>query len=196
MMNTMIVAAVTNFSGTTTPDKNGEQPVMLQCIAGTMPNRNVLSGTVAKRTGIEVGKTYLMNVRESGFDDIFGTDFTFIKIAALDNALDIVRASKELGEPKIQAIERPAGFEEKYVRKGDAVEGQRAKRIKEGVYHPSYNTTIGDHRTADQITEGTSTNSGGEILSDENDEGLPGEQMQGMESLPKSLLKPKGEQNR
>ena len=65
--NEMIVVAVTPFSGTDTPDKNGSDPVMLQLIAGKMPNRNVLSGTVASRAGIQVGKSYLMNVRENGY---------------------------------------------------------------------------------------------------------------------------------
>lgn len=162
-LNTMIVASVTNFSGTTTPDKNGETPVMLQCIAGQMPNRNVLSGTVARRAGFEVGKTYLCNVRETGYDDIFGPDYTFIKVMELDNGLDIVRAAKELGEPRILFVVRPEGFSNVYSRKGDAVESNRAKRIKEGSYHPAYPTTIGQHDTAAAIRRGSSQNSGGEL---------------------------------
>lgn len=162
-LNTMIVASVTNFSGTTTPDKNGETPVMIQCIAGQMPNRNVLSGTVAMRAGFEVGKTYLVNVRETGYDDIFGPDFTFIKVMELNNGLDIVRAAKELGEPRVLFVTRPEGFESVYRRKGDAVESNRAKRIKEGAYHPAYPTTIGHHETAQQIRRGSSQNTGGEL---------------------------------
>src|ERR1044072_259043 len=164
MLTTMIVAAVTNFSGTTTTDKNGENPMMLQCIAGQMPNRNVLSGTVGRRAGFEVGKTYLVNVRETGYDDIFGPYFTWIKVMELTSGLDIVRAVKELGDPRIQFIQRPEGFQEKYQRKGDAVESQRSRRIKEGTYHPLYPTTIADHETADHITKGSSINSGGRII--------------------------------
>lgn len=163
-MNTLIVAAVTNFSGTTTPDKNGEMPVMLQCIAGTMPNRNVLAGTVAMRNGFEVGKTYLVNVRENGTDEFFGPDFSFIKVKELESGFDIIRAAKELGEAKIHRVDRPEGFSANYVRKGDAVEGQRAQRIRAGVYHPALFSTVADHKTARQITEGSSINSGGEIL--------------------------------
>lgn len=164
MLNTMIVAAVTNFSGTTTPDKNGQNPVMLQCIAGTMPNRNVLAGTVAQRAGFDVGKTYLVNVRETGFDKIFGADFTFIKIMELTSGLDIVRAAKELGEAKILYVERPEGFEQHYQRKGTAVESNRAVRIREGLYEPAVATTIADHRTASQRIIGTSVNSGGRVV--------------------------------
>lgn len=156
MFNEMIVVAVTPFSGTSTPDKNGENPVMLQCIAGRMPNRNVMSGTVAKRTGIEIGKTYLMNVREQGIDQQFGQDFTFVKIKELLNGTDIIQASKELGEAIILEIKRPEGFEDNYQRKSDAIESLRTKRIKEGLYKPIQTQNI-NHSTAKEVKEGSST---------------------------------------
>lgn len=163
MLNNMIVASVTGFSGTTTPDKNGNSPVMLQCIAGQMPNRNVLAGTVAQRAGIEVGKTYLVNVRETGYDDVFGPDYTFIKIMELKSGLDIVQAARELGEPRILYVQRPEGFEQHYERRGDAVESNRTKRMKAGVYHPTVQTTVRDHTTARDVKDGTSVGSGGTI---------------------------------
>lgn len=163
MFNEMIVAAVTTFSGTTTPDKNGEAPVMLQCIAGVMPNRNVLSGTVAMRAGFEVGKTYLINIREQGYDVTYGPDYTYIKVMELSTGLDIVRACKELGEPKVLYVERPEGFEEVYQRKGDAVESYRSIRMKEGKYIPAQRTTVANHRTAREVTFGTSIDTGGTL---------------------------------
>jgi hypothetical protein len=156
MFNEMIVVSVTPFSGTSTADKNGENPVMLQCIAGRMPNRNVLSGTVARRAGIEVGKTYLMQVRESGFDKVFGPDFTFIKIMEIENAEDVAKTVKQIGQPHVFTVERPEGFEQVYQRKGDAVEGNRTKRIKEGQYIPALRTST-SHQTADEIIDGSST---------------------------------------
>ena len=153
--NEMIVVAVTPFSGTDTPDKNGSDPVMLQLIAGKMPNRNVLSGTVAARAGIQVGKSYLMNVRENGFDKLFGPDFTFIKIMELTTAEDLVRASKELGKPEIWTVERPEGFEKEYTRKTNAVEGLRTERILSGEYIPVSGQSY-RHETAEVIKEGTS----------------------------------------
>jgi hypothetical protein len=164
MLNTMIVVAVTNFSGTTTPDKNGAAPLMLQCIAGTMPNRNVLSGTVAQRAGFEVGRTYLANVRETGYDEVFGPDYTFVKIMELKSGLDIVQASRELGTAQIIYVERPQGFEQHYQRKGDAIESNRAARIRQGLYKPALQTTIGNHETAREVREGTSVNSGGVLI--------------------------------
>lgn len=155
MLNEMIVAAVTPFSGTSTPDKNGKYPVMLQIIAGKCPNRQVLSGTVAERADIEVNKTYLMQVRESGTDKQFGTDFTFVKIKELTTGADIVEACKNLGKPEIETVLRPAGFEESYTRKTTAVEGNRTKRIREGLYEPAYSRTV-DHSTAPEIIDGSS----------------------------------------
>ncbi len=155
--NEMIVVTVTPFSGTDSSDKNGENPVMLQLIAGKMPNRNVLSGTVAQRAGIEIGKTYLMNVREAGVDKIFGADYTFVKVYELKTGEDIVKASKELGKAHIMNIERPDEFEESgYKRKSDAVEGVKTQRIKEGLYIPSNGRTDYSHKTAEEIKKGSS----------------------------------------
>lgn len=164
-LNNLIVVSVTPFSGTTSVDKNGESPVMLQCIAGTMPNRNVLSGTVAKRAGIEVGKTYLMNVRKAGEDDLFGEDFTFIKVSEL-TGLDIVKTVKELGNPKIITISRPADWENLYERKSNAIEGQRTIREKEGKYHKIIPSSTTHHESAADVEEGSSVNSGGKVLID------------------------------
>lgn len=156
----MIVVSVTPFSGTSTPDKNNKFPVMLQCIAGKMPNRNVLSGTVAERTGIEIGRTYLMQVREVGTDKLFGQDFNFVKIRELMTGEDIARTAKELGKPEIILISRPEGFEDHYERKGDAIESLRTKREKEGLYISAVPRSI-DHDTAAKVFAGTSTKPGG-----------------------------------
>lgn len=179
MLNTMIVVAITNFSGTTTPDKNGAVPVMLQCIAGTMPNRNVLSGTVAQRAGFDVGRTYLVNVRETGYDEVFGPDYTFVKIMELKSGLDIVQASKELGTAQILYVQRPEGFEQHYQRKGDAIESNRTQRIKQGLYRPAIQTTVGGHETAREVREGTSVGSGGTVIN--ADEWLASRHVGGLE---------------
>lgn len=164
MLNTMVVAAVTNFSGTTTPDKNGEMPIMLQGIAGVMPNRNVLSGTVGKRSGLEVGRTYLLLVREVGIDTTFGQDFNFTKVMELSSAFDIVRAAKELGDAKLMVIPRPEGFEKAYIRKGDAVESVRTQREKQGLYKRTIASGNISHETAAEVLSGSSNEPSGEIL--------------------------------
>lgn len=151
--NETIVVTVTPFSGTTTADKNGLMPVMLQCMAGKMPNRNVLSGTVAERGGFEMGKTYLVQVREQGKDKFFGSAFTFIKMSEL-KGIEIVDAIKKIGEPNILSVEKPEEFEGNYQRKGDAVESLQTKRIKEGQFIPSIKRNF-EHETATKIVEGS-----------------------------------------
>lgn len=157
LFNEMIVVAVTPFSGTDSSDKNGENPVMLQCIAGKMPNRNVLSGTVAQRAGFEVGKTYLVNVRKNGTDKIFGEDFAFIKVKELVTGKDIIESVKDLGSAQILTIERPEEFVASgYERKTNAIEGLRTKRIKEGLYVPANARVDYQHESAPEIKDGTS----------------------------------------
>lgn len=157
MLNNLILVTVTPFSGTTSTDKNGKFPVMLQCLAGVMPNRNVLSGTVAERAGFEVGKTYLANVRELGVDQVFGPAYTFIKVMECKSAEDIAKAQKALGDPEILTVLRPAGFDDSYVRKTNAVEGFTSKRIQSGDFIPAIQTTSRDHSTAEKILQGSST---------------------------------------
>ncbi len=154
-LNEMIVVAITNFNGTSTSDKNGKYPVMLNCIAGTMPNRNVLSGTVAENLGIEVGKSYLMQVRETGFDKLFGRDFTFVKIRELESADDTVRTCKDLGKPNVIRIDKPDGFKDHYERQGNAIEGIRTKRAKEGLYKFVEGKDL-LHETAKDVKDGSS----------------------------------------
>lgn len=167
MFNEMIVVSATPFSGTSSPDKNGKFPVMLQCIAGKMPNRNVLSGTVAERAGIEIGRTYLMQVRETGFDKVFGPDFTFVKVKELTTGKDIIDACKELSKPEVLTVQRPAGYEDVYRRKTSAVEGIRNTRIKSGDYIPAVNSSSFEHETATRIVEGSS-NKGASHLSEQD----------------------------
>ncbi len=153
--NEIIVGVITKYSGTEDNDKNGEQPIMIQCVAGKMPNRNVLAGTVAIRSGFEIGKTYLINVRENGTDKQFGQDFNWLKMQEISSPLDIIEAQKKLGQPEILEISRPDGYEDTYVRKTNAVEGLRTKRIKEGNYIPVTNRSY-SHATAEEIVAGSS----------------------------------------
>lgn len=134
--NEIIVGTITKYSGTTDTDKNGEEPIMIQCVAGKMPNRNTLSGTVGKRAGFEIGKTYLINVRKSGEDEQFGEDFTWLKMQEITSPLDVIKAKQELGEAQIITIERPENYPGSYERLTNKVVGVRTKRQQEGMYVP------------------------------------------------------------
>ncbi len=156
MFNEIILVSVTPFSGTLDADKNGLDPIMLQLIAGKMPNRNTLSGTVAQRLGIKIGETYLMNVRENGEDIEFGRDFTFIKVKHLTEAEDIVRTANNLSSPQIVTIPRPESYNGAvYQRKTNAVEGLRTIRIKEGKYIPVGDKSNLEHKTAQEVIAGS-----------------------------------------
>lgn len=154
MFNQLVLVSVTPFSGTTTADKNAKMPVMLQCIAGKMPNRNVLTGTVAERAGFEVGKSYLVQVREQGLDADFGLDFNFIKIKEV-TAIEAVEITKSLGQAQIITVPKPEDY--KYERKGDQIKGQRSLRIESGKYTPV--TGAGVLGNDNFVTEGTSERS-------------------------------------
>jgi hypothetical protein len=164
MLNERIVVTVTKFNGTTTSDVNGKLPVMLQLIAGTMPNRNVLSGTVAETAGFQVGRTYLATVREAGIDKLFGADYTFTVVQELKTGKDIIETCEVIGEPNLIMVDRPEGYEGNYQRKGDAVESNRTVREKEGLYVRSIPSGNIEHETAKSVKEGTSVGSGGKIL--------------------------------
>ncbi len=79
-------------------DKNGKQNVILLPIAGKIPSKNVLAGTVAEGEGFEIGKTYLASVRELEPSAEFGRQFQWTKAGSFDSLLDLVKTSKEFGE--------------------------------------------------------------------------------------------------
>ena len=97
MLNEKIAVTVKTFQGNA--DKNGMEPVYLNVLAGKCPNRNVLSGTIAEREGLEVGKSYLMQVREIEANE-YGRQFTFSKIGEL-SALDVLDIEARLSSPVI-----------------------------------------------------------------------------------------------
>lgn len=104
MLNTMFVATVVAFQGTTenpaSPDKNGKMPVLLDVVAGQCPSKRVISGTVAERNGMKLGSAYLFSAKETESDDTHGRQFNFsaVKEATL---MEIVQSSQLLGPASI-----------------------------------------------------------------------------------------------
>lgn len=134
----IVLVSVSEFKGTTTPDKNGLMPKFLTIAAGTAPNRNTISGTVAQSLGIEEGKTYLMQWRKRGTDVEFGEDYNWTKLQEVTSGLEIVKIQKELGEGNLITIEKPENTE--YKRKGDKVVSAQAQRVLDGKYKPASGT--------------------------------------------------------
>ena len=86
-------------------DKNGKQAVILLPVAGKIPNRNVLAGTTAERSGFETGKSYLTSVRETEASDEFGRQFAWTKICEVTSPLEIIKSTELLGEGGIYEVE-------------------------------------------------------------------------------------------
>jgi hypothetical protein len=78
-------------------DKNGNTPVLLKCVAGTMPNRAIISGTVAENEGLVENSTYLVSITEGDIDAEYGRQFNFTNLGEL-GMMDIISAQKELGK--------------------------------------------------------------------------------------------------
>ncbi len=117
-INGMCVATVRQFFGSNedpaVADKNGKMPVILNIVAGTAPNKRVLSGTVAERAGMTVGKTYLINCTEGSLQEyedgegntVTTRSFTFDAMSEL-TVREILDANKDLGPAKvIDVLER------------------------------------------------------------------------------------------
>ena len=68
------------------PDKNGKMPMYLHPVAGNIPDRNVIAGTVAEDQGFKEDKTYLVQwVKDTkNIDPVYGPRFNFIPLKELD----------------------------------------------------------------------------------------------------------------
>ena len=94
----------TNEDGSIKVDKNGKKSVILYCIAGRTPNRNILSGTVAEREGFEVGKSYLVSYQEREANEDYGRQFNFTKVAEASVA-DILGGVATLGKAEVFSVD-------------------------------------------------------------------------------------------
>lgn len=102
-LTTVFLGTVKAFQGSNErpaeDDKNGLSPVIIDVAAGECPNKRVLSGTVAARAGMVVGKAYLMKAEERDADE-YGRQFSFATIAEV-NALEVLGAIAQFGKPRL-----------------------------------------------------------------------------------------------
>jgi hypothetical protein len=116
------VVKVNEFKGSAvnpaTCDKNGQFPVILSAHNGTLPsNARVISGTVADRAGLEIGKNYAVKVVLTGVDPIYGEQYRY-EVAGEVSTIDVVTKLKDFGigvvqnevaanaEPKVNSFEK------------------------------------------------------------------------------------------
>ena len=83
------------------PDKNGKMPVILVAVAGQVPSiGSVLSGTVAERAGLVVGKTHVVTFSEREADATYGRRINVANLGEV-GPLEAVKAAKDLGAAEV-----------------------------------------------------------------------------------------------
>lgn len=90
------------------PDKNGKMPYVLTPVAGTIPNRNFISGTVAENLGLVDGKSYAISYREVEKDDTYGRRFVWTKIGEA-SILDVFQAQALVGAGNVFMVDAAEG---------------------------------------------------------------------------------------
>ena len=103
-MNEISLVRVSEFTGE--PDKNGKAPIFLSLIAGTMPNRMVLSGTIAERSGIKVNEVHMVHFVERAADERYGRQFSVNSLGTV-GPLEVQPAKAQLGEPIMVNVDLP-----------------------------------------------------------------------------------------
>lgn len=101
--NGLAVVTVTNWNNGKS-DKNGENPVLLKGLAGTIPNRSILSGTLAKNQGFEAGNTYAIQIEERAEDPIYGRQFAFTPVEKI-KAYELKETLSKFGALRIFDVE-------------------------------------------------------------------------------------------
>lgn len=100
--NSFFLATVANFKGdNATPDKNGLEPVILDVLAGTCPNKRVLAGTVAMNLGLESGNSYMLKWTQLEDDTEYGTQYGFTLVHKIVDPLQIISVGSALGPAKL-----------------------------------------------------------------------------------------------
>lgn len=80
-----------------TEDINGMKPVIMTPVYGTIPNRAMtISGTIAQNEGIEVGKVYLVNIRQTETNE-YGFQYRHGNLGEI-TALDLAKSAKDFKE--------------------------------------------------------------------------------------------------
>ena len=110
-------------------DKNGNNPVYLHPVSGVIPNRNVLSGTVADNQGFIPGETYLAQWTKGAIDPEYGQriDWTVVKELDAMSLIDVISGSMFNGEAgeifELTAVKTEATSEAKTSKKKAEAQG-------------------------------------------------------------------------
>ena len=98
----LAIIAVSMFQGENSgADVNGLMPVYLNPICGNIPDRNVLSGTVARNSGFEEGKSYLAKWTRLEDDEEYGVQYGWTRVNEISDTLAIINAEAQLGAGRV-----------------------------------------------------------------------------------------------
>lgn len=98
----LAIVAVSTFQGKEAQaDSRGLMPVYLTPVCGNVPNRNVLTGTVANNSGLQEGKSYLVKWTRLEDDPTYGPQYSWTKVNEITNPMDIIDAEARLGAGNI-----------------------------------------------------------------------------------------------
>ena len=98
----LAIVAVSNYRGENAKeDSNQLMPVYLNPICGNIPDRNVLSGTVARNSGFEEGKSYLAKWTRLEDDEEYGVQYGWTKVNEITDPLAIINAEAQLGAGRV-----------------------------------------------------------------------------------------------
>lgn len=78
-------------------DKNGLEAILLDVVAGRMPQKRVISGTIADRQRFEVGKCYLVAIEQLPDDPQYGEQWAFKNLDHLQGR-ELMATCKDLGK--------------------------------------------------------------------------------------------------
>ena len=98
----LAIVAVSNYKGENVKeDSNCLMPVYLNPICGNIPDRNVLSGTVARNAGFEEGKAYLAKWTRLEDDAEYGVQYGWTKVNEMTDPLATINAEAQLGAGRV-----------------------------------------------------------------------------------------------
>ena len=98
----LAIVAVSMYQGENAKiDTNGLMPIYSNPICGNVPDRNVLSGTVARNAGFEEGKSYLAKWTRLEDDAEYGVQYGWTKVNEITDPLAIINAEAQLGAGRV-----------------------------------------------------------------------------------------------
>jgi len=83
------------------PDKNGLMPVILLPLAGKIPAKMVIAGTIAKNAGFQTGRIYLAQWVAGEMDEQYGRAYTFKLLSEINDPLQLMELLQRLGPVEI-----------------------------------------------------------------------------------------------